>query len=435
MLKFLVFNDFNDINSINILHFSLDKGHFLAKSLAKNGNNVYFATSKDNYQQNGLYYINFNKITKEFLDTIDYVIIVREPIIVPLMVRVPAIKEKMAIPKKDRIKPKFIIKSDAPNWFESKDFINGLNAVLKIGKIRGPVRRWVAAHIDFVCAQNEDFCNYATRYIPRQSILISDMGISPEPVEYGKLINPYTINHSYCVDSAAKLTFYKALMPLYYVKNPNHMAEFNTKKYIIIYTGRLKTDNGKIWFNMSNIMRLLGDEYELHIFPGSFYLMLNGKVTTHSGKNANSLDLVRNLAFKDNKNVIIHHPYEHKDKYKYLYFADCGIDFAHNRPRPGKSLEGNAKILEYCEVGLPVVCEEHINNLRLVRTGQNGIILPYMASDEEYAKAIKTIIHEKKIDRQFCQKITVENENWDRKAAELVEQLKKQQSNVLISSK
>ncbi|XWV24939.1 hypothetical protein QJ856_gp0842 [Tupanvirus deep ocean] len=422
-MKFLIINDFNDINDINIRHFSLDKGHFIAKSLVKLGHDIYFLTTKNDYVKNGIKYTFIDNITKNFIDTMNYVVIVREPLFLEIMKKLPDIKTVISVAAQNRIGPKFIVKSDSPIWFTSKGFIVEMNQIFGI-KGKDAVRKWIIDHVDYICAQNDDFANIGLRHgLQSKSILVSNMGITNEPVDYDQLVNPYDINHSYCIGESIKLTVGKALTPLYYLENPEKISEFNSKKYIIVYTGRIKTHNGKIFHNMKNIMNILGPEYELHIFPGSFTITSEtGEITSHSGKNSNSLGLLRNTIFKDCKNVIIHYPYYHDDKYKYLYFADCGIDFSDLRPNKGKPLAGHAKILEYCEIGLPVVCEGNIHNLFLVKNGKNGIILKYMASDKEYAEAIKKIVS-MPIDREYCRKITVQNENWDKKTIELVEQL------------
>jgi hypothetical protein len=423
-MKFFIINDFNDINDAIIRHFSLDKGHFMARSLHGLGHEISFLTTKKDYEQNGIKYIHFDNITDQFIDRMDYVLIVREPLFITILNTLPAVKNKIIIPKNIRNGPKFIVKSDSPMWFTSKDFIVGLQKSCDIKKSRHCVKQWIINHVDYICAQNEDFRKAGClNGLPFKSILISNMGIINDLTDLNNLSNPYDVNHSYCVDSAATLVAGKALWPLYYVRNPDKKIEFNTKKYILVYTGRIKTNGGKIFYNMGNIMEILGDEYELHIFPGSFLVPSeNNSPTSHSSKNSNSLELLRNIIFENNKNVIIHYPYTHEEKYKYLNFADCGIDFSDIRPLNTKPLAGHAKILEYCESGLPVVCEENIHNLFLIRNGNNGIILPYMASDAEYAEAIKQI-QTMKIDRKYCRSITVQNENWDKRALELINQL------------
>lgn len=422
-MKFLVINDFNDINDASIRHFSLDKGHFLAKSIAKNGHNVYFMTIKNNYNKNGISYISIHNINNELLDSIDYVLIIREPLLINILQSIPAIKSKMAIPSQNRIGSKFIIKSDAPLWISSKNFISGISEIFGIPKVRRLIHEWVCNHIDYICVQNENFMNMALKsQIPSRLLILSNMGITSDEIDYQNLINPYFVNHEYCVNGASQLGIGKALLPLYYVKHPEELDQFNTMKIIIIYTGRVKTNGGNIFYNMKNIMYHLGEKYELHIFPGSFFIPDDGDNVQHSGKNASSLVKLRDTVFNDSKNVIIHFPYEHEDKYRYLHFAHCGIDFSDVRPTNTTSNAGHAKILEYCQVGIPVVCEENVQNLFLLRNGKNGMILPYLATDEEYADAIKKMT-ETPINRNQCRNITVQNENWDKRAQDMLKRL------------
>lgn len=424
MAKFLIINDFNDINSIVVTHFSLDKGHHLAAAIRKAGHQVYFLTIKNDYEKNDIKYISVNGITDSFVSTLDYILVSREPLLIDIINKIPSIRNLIEIPITARKNPKIIIRSDFPLWFYDKTMRQKLHAALRMGKSRRKMLRWVIGHINYINAQNEELKKVALEgKIPASSLIISNMGVPNSKIDYASLKNPYDINHTYCTDYKTKMTNGRALIPLYYAENPTKMDEFNRKKYIIVYTGRIKVDGGKILFNMKNIMAQLGNDYELHIFAGSFLVPLNGKTTKHSARNAVSLDLLRRVVFKESKNVIIHYPYEHNNKYQYLHFADCGIDFSDVRPHNKIGTAGHAKILEYCEIGLPIVCEENINNLNLVRNGKNGIILPYLASDEQYVKAIKSIIHDMKIDREYCRKITVENENWDKKAQELLKQL------------
>ncbi len=51
-------------------------------------------------------------------------------------------------------------------------------------------------------------------------------------------------------------------------KTSNHDPPCSIDKpYIIIYTGRIKTDGGRIGIMMSEIMKKLGNNYQLHYFP------------------------------------------------------------------------------------------------------------------------------------------------------------------------
>ena len=424
MLKFLVTNDINDINELVITHFSLDKGHYMAKSLAGLGHTIYFLTIRNNYVKNNINYISVESITKEFLDDIDYILISREALFLDIVEKIPSIYDVLLLDKKNRSKPKFIIKSDCPLWHNEKEMRRRIHRKFNINMSTPSINKWVVNHIDYICAQNDDFKRIALKKgIPSECLLISNMGIPNKYLEFSSLVNPYDVNHTYCVDHAGLMGNNRALWPLYYVKNPDKKQSCAIKKHIIIYTGRIKVDGGKILFNMKHIIDKLGDDYELHIFPGSFLIPTNDKPISHSARNAHSLETLRNTIFADSKNVFIHYPYEHEDKYKYLHFADCGIDFSDVRPHNTRGLAGHAKILEYCEVGLPVVCEDNINNLNLVKSGKNAIILPYLATDDEYAQAIKTMVTETKVDRPYCSKLTIDSENWDKKAIELLEQL------------
>lgn len=425
MVNFLVTNDINDFNSLFITHFSLDKGYFLAKSLAKLQHKIYFLTKNENREDDGIKFVSISNISDDFLATMDYVLISREAIFTSIVKSVPSIKKLLSVRIQDRqSKTKFIIKSDSPIWFQEKEMRRQIHEQFAINMSTGSIRRWVVKHINYICSQNEDFKKLAVyNKIPLTSILVSNMGIPNVDINYSKLVNPYDVKHSYCVDRAILMGPNKALWPLHYSNFPEQRDQFNKKKYIIVYTGRVKVDGGRIFFNMKNIMTKLGNEYELHIFPGSFLIPTETKPLSCSSRNSHSLDTLRTTIFADNQNVIIHYPYEHKDKYRYLHFADCGIDFSDVRPHKVRGLAGHAKILEYCEIGLPVICEDNINNIDLVKRGNNGIILPYMATDDEYVGAIRKMVKEMKVDRLYCRKMTMENENWDTKARELMDQL------------
>ncbi|MEM3063253.1 MAG: hypothetical protein QW303_06905 [Nitrososphaerota archaeon] len=423
MVKILVINEVNDINQLYITHFSVDKGHYLAKSLSKIGHDVYFLTSQKDYERDGIRYVSPNTVNESFLHDIDLVIFSREIPFLTVVEKIPVIKNHISTKISNRKKPKIVIKSDFPLWCYNKNIRRKIHELFGVKMVVRHVREWVIGHIDYICAQNNGFKEMALKNeIPICSLLVSDMGIPNVKIDYEKLDNPYDINHSYCVTRAALLKSGKALLPLHYVEHPNEMNDFNKKKHIIVYTGRIKVDGGKILFNMRNIMQKLGDKYELHIFPGTFFMPYENKVLKLSPKSAHNLELLRDVIFRDSKNVIIHYSYEHGDRHRYLYHADCGIDFSDVRPRNIMGLAGHAKILEYCEVGLPVVCEENIGNLDIVRRGRNGIILPYMASDDQYVDAIQKMC-KTKIDREYCRKITLQNENWDKIAQDLLNQI------------
>ena len=185
--------------------------------------------------------------------------------------------------------------------------------------------------------------------------------------------------------------------------------------------GRIKSDQGKILYMLRDIMKILGDTYELHIFPGRFVIP-NFQVSVISPKCGSNLQLLRDSIFYDSDNVIIHYPYEEQDKTKYLQYADIAIDFSPNRPHNAICSAGNAKLLEYCYYGLKVVCEKNIGNSELVENGKNGILLDGIASVDNYVEAIKKISNET-INRSFTINYMCENHNWDIISKELFEKL------------
>ena len=105
--------------------------------------------------------------------------------------------------------------------------------------------------------------------------------------------------------------------------------------------GRMKTDGGRIIDLMKKIMIELGDDFELHIFPGRFRLP-NVPVSVFSPKSSKNLQLIRDRHFAECRNVIIHYPFESSKKSEILRSMDIGIDFV-NFDRKQKSSMGNAK--------------------------------------------------------------------------------------------
>ena len=426
-MKIFIVNDLNDILKKRITHFSLDKGLYLGYGLIENNCSVYFLTTGDTEVQNKMNFINIKEANIEFLNDMDLIIIIRETEIPSLLENYSPLKK--IIMNKER-KTKIMVKSDSIQWLLNKDFRKYISNKFGVGSHIKFIVKWINNHFDYICVQTNEFKkdadNNKSCKLFSNKILVLNMAISNIHIDYDKLENPYTINHEYCVNSSSSLGSDKALIPIYYLKNPEYINEFNKQRKIIVYTGRIKTDSGKILYIMRDIMQTIGDDYELHIFPGSFIIPDYDENIGHlrcSANNSNHLCLLREKIFENSKNIIIHSPYEHKDMYKYLHHAYCGIDFSDVRPKNTMSKAGHAKILEYCSVGLPIVCENNINNLFLVNNGKNGIILPYLASVEEYINAIKNI-ETMNIDRVLCRKITYSNENCVKRASELLKLIK-----------
>lgn len=410
MKKIFIINDLNDILNKKITHFSLDKGLHLGYGLAENNCLVYFLTTGKSTNYNKINFINIEETDMNFLKSMNLIIIVREAILYDLLENYILLKQFIILENRNT---KILIKSDSIQWIKNKKIKKYITTEFNIKSKN--IINWICKYIDYICVQTMEFYKDAIlNNIPENKLLILNMAIPHIKIEYDKLINPYTNNYDYCVKDCKMLNNGLALLPI------NHIINNNNNNKIIVYTGRIKIDNGKILYFMKEIMNKL-DDYELHIFPGSFKLPLDDNyIMNCSATNPNHLNLLREKIFYDSKNIFIHYPYEHTNMYKYLHFAYCGLDFSEIRPKEnGISKAGHAKILEYCLVGLPIVCEENINNLFLIKNGKNGIILPYLSNAEQYANAIKQIGN-MGLDREYCRNITMKNENCVKRAKELL---------------
>lgn len=429
MNKILVISEIVDYISQKKTHFSLTKGFEFSKGLTKLESTVYYLTTgKDEIIEN-VNLININNINKNFMDTIKYIIFIRETNLIEIMEKNNILKN-ILFNKQDK---KIAIKGDSIEWLLNKDYHKYFE------KNNKNFIDFVINCFDMICCQTNELKEeglarlkktYDDKIIDkiRNKIFISRMGIPKENPLDKSINNPYTINHEYCVTSASGLKDGKALHPLYFIDpylpyGTKKIENYNKKKYIIIYTGRIKIDNGKILYIMRDMMKKLGDEYELHIFPGRFNIP-SLDVSVLSPKNGGNLQLLRDIVFHDSDNVIIHSPYDDSDKTKYLQYADIAIDFSQARPINSISKQGNAKLLEYCYYGIKVVCEKNINNSYIVKNGENGILLENMPSSDDFASAIKNI-SKLNYDRNKTINYIVNNHNWEIISKELFEQLKK----------
>jgi len=267
-MRIFIINDLNDILKKRISHFSLDKGLFLGHGLAKNNCQVYFLTTGKTEFLNNINFINILEAHTEFLNTIDLIIIVREALIPELLENYTVFKQFLINHDK---KTKIMVKSDSIQWILDKNFRKYVSKEFNTKAITSCVVKWACNIFDYICVQTIEFKNDALqRNIPENKLVVLNMAISDEIINYENLTNPYTTNHDYCVKNYKNLDNNKALIPLYYLNNPEKITEFNKNKKIIVYMGRIKTDSGKILFTMKDIMNKLGNDYELHIFPGSF---------------------------------------------------------------------------------------------------------------------------------------------------------------------
>jgi hypothetical protein len=423
-MNFLIISDIVDIKTKKITHFSLDKGLNLGIGIKNNGYSVDYVVDSENYFEDGITYLNYKELTEEKINSYTYIIIVREAIIHDILEQFTELKKVFF--NKNR-NSKIIIKSDSSVWINNKDFRKYISINEKINASKNSICKWINNNIDIICVQNKELYELSLEQgVYKNKILISNMAVPNKIIDYDNLINPYLEDYSYCTNKN-NLFAGLALYPLYYEKNPDKIEELkNKKRKKIIYIGRIKTDSGKIIYLIKDIINKLGDDYELHIFPGSFciYNHENNLIEKYSANNSNHLEILRNKIFPESKNVFIHCPFNHSDIYRYLWYADIGIDFSSSRPFNIQSTAGNAKLLEYCMLGLPVVSESNVNNSWLVTNANNGILLNNIGNVDDYVNSIKQL-DQIIINREKASKITIQNENWDIRAKNMINDLQK----------
>lgn len=423
-MKILVINDIANYHTQAKQHFSLTKGYYFAKGLSKiNNNQVYFLTTGENSNDDKLIFLNDKELNQEFLKDLNLMLLIRENNFLDILNTYPDIRKWIFDEGRDNNK-KLAIKSDSLSWVYSPHYLKNFRL-----KYNQHWVEFVAKFFDILFVQTKEFKDYSVKIIQqrfggnlanilRKKIFISRMGVPNQlPHDFKNLKNPYDINHSYCLDNYYKLKPNLALHSLPFTlknraQNNNPITEYNKEKTILIYMGRIKVDGGKILYMMRDIMKELGNDYELHIFPGRFELPDIG-VKVWSPKYMDNLQTLRDYIFGSCSNVIIHVPFDDKTKTQWVQYADIGIDFASSRPANRKSYAGHAKVLEYCYYGLKVVCERNICNSHLVKNANNGILLNGIGTIEQYVTAIREIKN-KEINKLNASKMTIKDSNWDK---------------------
>ena len=414
--KILVIGEIDDYHKSIKRHYSFTKGLGIATGFSKLAETFYLTKGKEE-EYMGTKFINISNITDEFMDTIDFILLIREHNVLQVLNIEPI--RKVLFNKKKR--QNVGMKSDALGWLWTKQYFIEFPK-----KYNEDWLTFVAYAFNFLCVQTEEFKKQGLSLILRKrpnrfddfkdKIFVSRMGVFPDYPLDETLENPYLIDHSYCVDDFTKLNAGKALHPLCYMdRNIKYSLDkgvnYRKEKTIIIYMGRIRTNSGKIVWMMRDIMKELGDEYELHVFPGRFNIP-NSNVSVFSSKYPSNLQILRDTCFFDCKNVVVHYPFDDKTKKKYLQFADIGLDFSSVRPDNRKCPAGNAKLLEYCNYGIKVITEKNVNNSHLVTSAKNGILLKGVSQVEDYVNGIKKL-KEMCIDRDFAINTTIAEQNWD----------------------
>ena len=92
-MRILTLNNLNDFKKEKKLHFSLMKGFNITKAMGELGNDVFFATNGEEEEYNGVVLLPIDKITNDFLDSIDMIFMIRETTFLKWMDRLPYLKE------------------------------------------------------------------------------------------------------------------------------------------------------------------------------------------------------------------------------------------------------------------------------------------------------------------------------------------------------
>jgi hypothetical protein len=397
-------------NQENTYHFSLTKGYFCAVGFSKIVKTHYLTSGKSNISD-GVNMINIDEIDEKFYINIGIVLLIRENNIIEIIKKVPYLEQNIF----DK-KFKLGIKSDSLNWIKTT------NTQFK-ETYDMTSSEFVKKYFTSVYVQTLEFKNDSKKFFKYHDMIkISRMGIPN--------INPYTVipdnpykDYSYCVDSYPQLVYGKALWPIPLTEKGRAYSKLKNFDFLkedkirLIYMGRLKNDSGKIILMLRDIMKKLGERYELHVFPGRFELP-DCPVKVFSPKFGCNLDLLRNSMFYNCTNVYIHYPINNEDKAKFLYHSHIGIDFSSVRPHDYRTPAGGAKLMEYCYFGLKVICETNINNADLCVKGKNGICLDGLASVDNFVENIKNL-ENVDYDRDFTINQTISTNNWDLIASEI----------------
>ena len=403
MQNILIINENADHKKMSKNHYSLTKGENVAHYLAlQQGLTVYFLTEGNSEIINNIHYTN--KITKDFLKNIHYVLFIRETNIHIILERYKELKEIL-----DTKSIKIGIKGDSVSWMKNKELRDW---VLK--NYNKDLYEWGYNFFDIIYVQQQKSLSPAQKLLkkdPLKKLKTSKMGVPDKIIDFSCIENNF-LTTKY-VNAFSENTKNVALLPFKLqsaFKNLSILNEPCKSPIKLIYIGRIKTDNGRIATMMSEIMKELGNNYELHIFPGKFILP-DVDVKDYSPKNTVHLQFLRDKIFCNNENVFIHYPFEHDERLNYLVHADIGIDFSPTRPSNILSPYGNSKLLDYCYAGLPVVTEANVGNIELVQDAKNGIVLHDNASVSEYVTAIR-IVSKMEINKEYVHKITVAKNNW-----------------------
>lgn len=406
----LIINEITDHSSTSKNHFSLTKGENVAHYMAQiDKTNVYFLTTGNEETKNNISYKK--DLSLSFMKQLNIVLFIRETNIHTVLQKYPSVKQHLDNEYSKPIKnTKVGIKGDSVAWINNKDLKKYIRETYNLD-----ILEWGYKFFSIIYVQIQASIKPAMKLLktdPLSKLKTSKMGVPNEYFDISKIENK--LDKTRYIEGIVHKPDV-AFIPFKLLPAFRSQAVFDTpatldKPYKIIYTGRIKTDGGRIMFMMRDIMKKLGNDYQLHIFPGKF-VVPDVEVRDYSPKNMIHLQFLRDHVFHPNENIFVHYPYEHDNRLNYLLYADVGLDFSPTRPSDNMCPYGNSKLLDYCYAGIPVVTESNVGNIHLVHEAKNGIILRDNATVDDYVTALK-IACKLKINREAVSKITIKNNNW-----------------------
>lgn len=190
---------------------------------------------------------------------------------------------------------------------------------------------------------------------------------------------------------------------------------YPANKINMVYMGRFRHTPPRFDF-FNQVMRKLGKNYLLHIFPGSFSINLTEQ--KRNPMETDQLNFLKKLFSEDN--IIVHEPVPWGKHWNYLQHANIGIDVTPSLHRKGVG-GGNAKLLEYMRTGLPTITEIGVTNLD-VMTKVNGGIVVQANNVNSYVRGIQKM-QEMSFDRARISELTKATNSFKIRALEIIEYL------------
>jgi glycosyltransferase involved in cell wall biosynthesis len=359
------------------IHYSIYKSFGLAKGFSNLGHEVFYVSRLQLDKIHNIQMMPYSKIDFELLESFDIIILGLDLAIEKVIDSIKPLKNLMD-KKAAGIKTKtlLVIKHATHNWISKSKF--SFDYIYKAA--------------DFFFCQEIGFMNSMKKVNgdPQQKVFYSEMGTE-------------------------------------YVKDNLKDAPFLKRKHNLIYMGRMMHSPSKMPF-LIDVMNNFSEEYHLNILPGSFAkppemldkLNLNGK-NKFGPEVSDNLQWLKKY-FSKSKNITVHKPVSWGEHWNYLINSDLGIDLSPSWSK-NKSSAGNAKLLEYLTVGLPVITEISTGNTDLIKKANAGIIVENICNIREYTDAIK-VISKRQFDKENISKITIKNNSWNLRAQDMLKNMR-----------